>query len=151
MAYIYLITNTINGKVYVGKTEGSIEHRFKKHICDSRKERCKNRPLYRAINKYGVENFKIELIEETDTPEIREEYWITYYNSYHNGYNATRGGDGKKYLDYDAVLNTYLQYKNSDTILVAIVTPKIMYSTKSAVNLCAAISPKITEAGVNTQ
>ena len=115
MAYIYLITNTINDKVYVGKTEESIEHRFKEHICDSRKERCKDRPLYRAINKYGVENFKIELIEETDTPEIREEYWITYYNSYHNGYNATRGGDGKKYLDYDAVLNTYLQYKNAVT------------------------------------
>jgi hypothetical protein len=115
LAYIYLITNTINGKVYVGKTEDSIEHRFKEHICDSRKERCKNRPLYRAMNKYGVENFKVELIEETDIPEIREEYWIEYYNSYHNGYNATRGGDGKKYIDYTTILNTYLQCQNAVT------------------------------------
>lgn len=113
MAYIYLITNNVNGKVYVGKTEDSIEHRFKEHICDSRKERCKNRPLYRAINKYGVENFKIELIEETDNPEIREEYWISCYNSYHNGYNATRGGDGKKYIDYDIVVKTYQKTRNA--------------------------------------
>lgn len=113
MAYIYLITNTINDKVYVGKTEESIEHRFKEHIRDSRKERCKNRPLYRAINKYGDENFKVELLEETDTPEIREEYWISYYNSYHNGYNATRGGDGKKYIDYELVVDTYKKYRNA--------------------------------------
>ena len=115
MAYIYLITNTINNKVYVGKTESSIQHRFQEHICDSKKDRCKNRPLYRAMNKYGIDNFTIRLLEETDSPERREEYWIAYYNSYHYGYNATRGGDGKKYLDYDVVLNTYLQYKNAVT------------------------------------
>ena len=45
MAYIYLITNTINNKVYVGKTELSIGKRFQEHIHDSKKERCKNRPF----------------------------------------------------------------------------------------------------------
>jgi group I intron endonuclease len=66
MAYIYMITNEINGKVYVGKTEESIQKRFVEHCADSKKERNKNRPLYRAMNKYGVENFTIHLLEETD-------------------------------------------------------------------------------------
>lgn len=113
MAYIYLITNTINNKVYVGKTELSIEKRFQEHIHDSKKERCKNRPLYRAMNKYGTDNFTVKLLEITDKPEEREVYWIAYYNSYHYGYNATRGGDGKKYIDYELVCNTYQKLRNA--------------------------------------
>ena len=65
------------------------------------------------MNKYGTDNFTVKLLEITDKPEEREVYWIAYYNSYHYGYNATRGGDGKKYIDYETVLNTYLQYKNA--------------------------------------
>ena len=52
------------------------------------------------MNKYGIEHFHIELIEETDNPEEREIYWIEKLGSFKNGYNATLGGDGKKYLDY---------------------------------------------------
>jgi group I intron endonuclease len=113
MAYIYLITNTVNGKVYVGKTEESIQKRFQEHCADSKKERCKNRPLYRAMNKYGCENFTVSLLEETDQPEVREEFWIEQKQSYHNGYNATHGGDGKKYLDYDLIYNTYCNVQNA--------------------------------------
>jgi hypothetical protein len=113
MAYIYMIINNINNKVYVGKTEGSIEKRFQEHCADSRKEHNKNRPLYRAMNKYGVENFAVSLLEETDQPEIREDFWIAQKQSYHNGYNATRGGDGKKYLDYDLIYNTYCEIQNA--------------------------------------
>ena len=40
----------------------------------------------------------------------REKYWIAYYNSYENGYNATLGGDGKHYIDYDLVLQTYQKF-----------------------------------------
>ena len=71
------------------------------------KERNEKRPLYSAMNKYGVENFTVETIEETDNPEEREKYWIEYYGSFKNGYNATMGGDGKKYIDYDLVIATY--------------------------------------------
>ena len=107
MAYIYLIANDINDKVYVGKTEASIEKRFKQHCSESYKERCKNRPLYRAMQKYGIEHFSVKLLEETEQPETREIYWIDKFNSYYYGYNATHGGDGKKYLDYQAIYNTY--------------------------------------------
>lgn len=116
MAYIYLITNNVNGKVYVGKTEDSIQKRFKEHCADSKKERCKNRPLYRAMNKYGCENFTVSLLEETDQPEAREVYWIEQKQSYHTGYNATRGGDGKKYLDYDLIYNTYCEIQNATKV-----------------------------------
>lgn len=64
------------------------------------------------MRKYGIENFKISLIEETDNPEEREIYWIKQFDSYKNGYNATLGGDGKKYIDYDLVVDTYLKTKN---------------------------------------
>lgn len=112
MAYIYKITNDINDKVYVGKTKISIERRFSQHCRERKKERCRNRPLYIAMNKYGVEHFHVELIEETDNPEEREMYWIDFYNSYHYGYNATRGGDGKCHVDKKLVVDTYKRVKN---------------------------------------
>lgn len=107
MAYIYKITNRINKKVYIGKTYTSVEQRWKEHLQDYNKIRCEKRPLYSAMNKYGIENFSIEQIEETSFPEEREKYWIEKYGSFHNGYNATLGGDGKPYIDYDLVVATY--------------------------------------------
>ena len=113
MAYIYKITNTINGKMYIGKTELTIEKRFQQHCKDSQRDKMSNRPLYKAMRKYGVEFFSIEEIEETDSPEEREIYWIQFYGTFKNGYNATMGGDGKKYIDYDLVVATYQELKNA--------------------------------------
>lgn len=107
MAYIYKIINDINDKVYVGKTEFSIQKRFNEHCQDAFKDRNEKRPLYSAIRKYGIEHFRIELLEETDNPEEREVYWIKQLDSFKNGYNATIGGDGKRYIDYDLVVSTY--------------------------------------------
>ena len=107
MAYIYKIINDINQKIYIGKTEFSIEKRFQEHCKDAFRERCEKRPLYSAMRKYGIEHFHIEQIEETDNPEERERYWIEYYGSFKNGYNATMGGDGKHYLDYDLIVRLY--------------------------------------------
>lgn len=72
MAYIYKIYNDINNKIYVGKTLSSIEKRFQVHIQDSKKEYCKNRPLYKAFNKYGIEHFHIELLEECSEKEVNQ-------------------------------------------------------------------------------
>lgn len=113
MAYIYKITNTINGKMYIGKTEQTIEKRFQQHCSDSQREGMNNRPLYKAMRKYGVEFFSIEEIEQTEQPEERETYWIEFYGTFKNGYNATLGGDGKKYIDYDLVVATYQELQNA--------------------------------------
>lgn len=60
------------------------------------------------MKKYGTEHFHIELVEETDSPEEREQYWIKFYNSYGStGYNATMGGDGKKYIDVNKLIEAY--------------------------------------------
>ena len=102
MGYIYKITNIINGKVYIGKTEFTIKRRFKQHCEDCKKERLNEvRPLYRAMKKYGVDNFISEEIEQCDNSILcdREKYWIQYYDSYKHGYNATIGGDGTPRID----------------------------------------------------
>lgn len=112
MAYIYKITNKVNEKIYIGKTEQSIEKRFQQHCKDSQRDNIQNRPLYKAMNKYGIDSFSVELIEETDCPEEREQYWIKLYDSFRNGYNATLGGDGKKYIDYDLVVESYRRLLN---------------------------------------
>ena len=79
-------------------------------------ERCENRPLYRAMRKYGIEHFSISLIEQTEQPEEREIFWIEQLNTYHNGYNATLGGDGKRYLDYDKIVDRYLALQNQKEV-----------------------------------
>ena len=104
MAFIYKIVNDINDKVYVGKTEFSIEKRFKEHCQDAFRERSEKRPLYAAMRKYGIEHFHIELLEETEKPAEREIYWIGYFDGYTQGYNATKGGDGKRLYDHDKIL-----------------------------------------------
>ena len=110
MSYIYKIVNDINDKVYIGKTNFSIEKRFKEHCRDAFKKRNEKRPLYAAMRKYGIEHFQIELIEETDNPEDREIYWINYFGSYSKGYNATKGGDGKQLYNYELIISRLKEY-----------------------------------------
>ena len=110
MGYIYKITNDVNYKIYIGKTEYlKPEKRWRKHLRDYKKKRNEKHPLYYAMNKYGENHFHFEVIEKTDTPEKtceREQYWIYKLRTYVgfddcNGYNATLGGDGKPYLNLD--------------------------------------------------
>lgn len=112
--YIYKITNLINQKAYIGKTVNSIEKRWSEHIRESQRERAENRPLYKAFNKYGIDNFNIELIEEVEISQLsnREIYWIGYYHTYEDGYNATLGGDGKVLYDYDIIAELIKQNKS---------------------------------------
>lgn len=116
MAYIYQIVNDINDKVYIGKTERTLEQRFKEHCKDAFREHYEKRPLYRAMQKYGIEHFHIELIEETDIPEEREIYWINQKETYQCGYNATLGGDGKHYVDYDKIIALYKNFPNQKQV-----------------------------------
>lgn len=89
---IYKITNQLNNKFYIGQSV-NIKNRWKQHRSSN-----DNMPIHLAIRKYGVDNFKFEIIEECQQDELdeREIYWIGYYDGYNNKncYNATRGGEG---------------------------------------------------------
>lgn len=115
---IYIIKNKINSKVYIRKTLSSIDKRFDEHKRDSLK--YTNRVLYRAFNKYGLDNFFIEELEKTSDEKVeeREIFYIKKYNSYigfsnSNGYNSTLGGDGKKYFAFsnEEVIEKYRELK----------------------------------------
>lgn len=114
MPYIYKIINNINDKIYIGKTTRTISERWKEHQKDYLRIEESKRPLYVAMRKYGIENFAIEQIEEVSIEllEEREKYWIEYFSSFKYGYNATIGGDGRPYIDYDLVVYTYRRIKN---------------------------------------
>lgn len=114
MPYIYKITNSINQKIYIGKTIRTIEERWREHQRDYNKTSLEKRPLYAAMKKYGISAFSIEQIEECSLEELeeKERYWIEFYGSFKNGYNATLGGDGKPYIDYDLVILTYRETQN---------------------------------------
>lgn len=73
MAFIYKITNLINGKSYIGKTSFSIKKRFKEHQRDAFRDRNEKRPLYSAMRKYGIENFTVEQVEEC--PDMSSSKW----------------------------------------------------------------------------
>ena len=104
MGYIYKITNLVNNKMYIGKTESSDPfQRWKEHLNDYNKNRNEKRPLYEAMTKYGINNFTFEVIEKTENTSEKEIYYINLFRTYIgfkdcNGYNATLGGDGKSYL-----------------------------------------------------
>lgn len=68
------------------------------------------------MQKYGIEHFHVELLEETDNPEERERYWIEIKGSFKNGYNATIGGDGKRYLDYDLIVISYKELNSAKKV-----------------------------------
>ncbi|MCM1324388.1 MAG: hypothetical protein NC218_09530 [Acetobacter sp.] len=68
------------------------------------------------MRKYGIEHFHVELLEETDNPEERERYWIERLGSFKAGYNATLGGDGKRYVDYDLVATLYMSGLNEKEV-----------------------------------
>ena len=116
MGFIYKIQNDINDKVYIGQTSLTVQHRFKEHCKKSRLEEMKTIPLYNAMRKYGENHFFVEEIEETDDLFNREKYWIKFYNSYENGYNATLGGEGNPKLDYDLIVELYSKYQNASEV-----------------------------------
>ena len=97
MGFIYKITNDINDKVYIGKTIRTLPVRWREHLSDYKEiQEIDNRPLYSSMLKYGVNHFIIYEVEECPDELLneREKFWIAFYDSYENGYNATKGGDG---------------------------------------------------------
>ena len=90
--FIYITTNHINGKKYIGQKQYDKNNKWKTYLGSGIY-------LKRAIDKYGAENFSKEIIENCETKtslDERERYWIEYYNAVESDkfYNIASGGDG---------------------------------------------------------
>ena len=90
---IYLISNNINNKCYVGQTTQKLEKRWKGHITDSRR----NKTLFsRAIKKHGAKNFMITIIKTVNSMKELNEleaFFIKKFNTLKpSGYNLDSGG-----------------------------------------------------------
>lgn len=98
MSIVYLVTNVINGKRYVGVTTKSISERFKAHVKTARKKKDRHHLFHAAILKHGRENFVVEILEEHETTRDacqREMHLINELGTLMpGGYNMTRGGEG---------------------------------------------------------
>ena len=97
MIGIYKITNLINGKVYIGQSV-NIEKRFIAHKNTAFNPNYVgyNYPLYRAIRKYGIDNFSFEVLEECLVDELntKEIWYVAQYQAHSKmGYNQDDGGD----------------------------------------------------------
>jgi hypothetical protein len=95
MAYgvIYKITNKLNGHSYIGQTIQKLNERWSNHISESKHL---NRKIHQALRKYGRDNFEICIIDECNSKEelnIKEAFWVNFYDTYKHGYNSTLGGD----------------------------------------------------------
>jgi group I intron endonuclease len=87
---IYLITNKENGHKYIGQTTQGMNKRWQQHLQEAL--RMSDKPIHRAMRKYGNHRFNIQEIDECDESLLneKEEYWINYYNTFESmeGYNV---------------------------------------------------------------
>lgn len=94
---IYKVTNKIDNKAYIGQTIRPLNIRIERHLKDAKYG--SKLIFHKALKKYGIEKFHIEILEENISQNKlneRERFWIKKYNTYFKngyGYNMTEGGD----------------------------------------------------------
>ena len=111
--FIYIIRNKVNNKVYIGQTRTSLEQRWKEHI---RHAQYGDQVINRAMKKYGVNNFYIEVLENCDIKDLdqKETYYIEKFNSTNkfSGYNVSIGGKTPKFkakeIDTETLIDLYI-------------------------------------------
>ena len=93
MGCIYKITNSVNGKAYIGKSISDGKHRISNHFSG-----YGNIPLKNAVAKYGKDVFNVEILHEGIIPELLSSYEIEAIAKHDTvrpkGFNLTHGGEG---------------------------------------------------------
>lgn len=109
---IYKCLNNITGKVYIG-FDSKWPNRVSVHKSSYKKQDSK---FYRAIKKYGWENFEWSVLyqskEKEYTLNVMENFFIKEYNSFEDGYNSTLGGDGTFGLKFIGESNPFFNKKH---------------------------------------
>lgn len=93
---VYRITNTQNGKAYIGQTCKTAETRFKEHRYTSQSLNA-TWHLAKALRKHDTSAWQVEVIDFAYSQKEAHEkecYWIAHYDTVKQGYNSTEGGEG---------------------------------------------------------
>lgn len=103
MGIIYKVTNKKNGKIYIGKTIGSLAIRKNQHFKGFLK---KQTHFYRALRKYGWKNFEWKVIHRVNCIKDLNKWEVFYIKKHKSnervrGYNLTLGGDGGDVLTHN--------------------------------------------------
>jgi len=97
MYLVYKITNSINGKCYIGISGRRVNVRWLEHLERTRQGKRTGNRLYAALAKYGPDKFRVEVIAYAFSEEearTLETYYIKKFNSFKRGYNCNLGGHG---------------------------------------------------------
>lgn len=101
---IYVIYNVVDGKLYVGKTKNSLEHRMRHHFSSCKRGKNSSKLLYEAVRKEGGwDNFiwhEIDYAETYEELNEKERFWIRKLKTQETGYNIGFGGDGGDNFTY---------------------------------------------------
>ena len=86
---IYKITNTITGDFYIGSSK-DINRRWKEHKRQSAWNKQPNNPMYQDMQKFGVNSFAFEILEEVEENKLKvtEQQFIEKLKPTYNNYNA---------------------------------------------------------------
>ena len=121
---VYKITNTVTNDFYIGSSN-DVKRRLANHKCPSSLKKCPNNPMYLDFQKYGLENFVFEILEEVEPEKLKEaeQQFIetlkpTYNNRRANGLDIERCKKYKKeYMkEYNKEYESQLCSYNGETI-----------------------------------
>ncbi len=108
---IYKATCIVTGEFYIGFTSEKFRRRQKRHKMNALNG--KKYHFYNAIRKYGWDNFEWEIIYQSKDKDhclkIMEPHFISEYDSFHNGYNMTKGGDGGPGYNHTIEMKIYMR------------------------------------------
>ena len=118
---IYKIINTVTKDFYIGSSK-NVKNRWVKHKCPSTWNKHPNNPMYLDMQKYGVDKFVFEILEEAEIEQLKEkEQWFiellkpTYNSNRANGWDVERYKEYmKEYQKSDKYKEYHKEYQKSD-------------------------------------
>ena len=109
---IYKITNTVTGDFYIGSSK-DVKQRWASHKKPSRWKKCSNNPLYIDMQKYGLDKFDFQILEEVEIEKLKEteQQFIETLKPTYNS-NRANGWDIERRKEYDK--EYHKEYDKSD-------------------------------------